>query len=182
MLNHLTKTLFIFTSSLLLIACHKAPTLDKELALSLLTTSNTSSGYAISMVTNNPHARGKNANGWNCSDKKSLIDSKVVTCKESGRSGVYLTFTNEGKKLLLDSPWGDDVLRNARVLAVLQHIKEIQSIDMIDASHAIINYTWIYNQHTPFSNTQLQKTIALNVPQEAQTSAVLSNNEWTIKH
>jgi len=182
MLNHLTKVLFIFISSLLLISCHKAPTLDKKLALSLLTLSNTSSGYAISIVTNNPHARGKNANGWNCSDKKSLIDSNVVTCKESGRSGVYLTFTHEGKKLLLGTPWGDDILRNARVLAVRQHIKEVQSINMIDTSHAIINYTWIYSQHTPFSNAQLQKTIALNIPQIAQVSAVLSKNKWTIKH
>ncbi|KXJ46943.1 MAG: hypothetical protein KUG55_03535 [Cycloclasticus sp.] len=180
MLNHLAKILPIFLISVLLVACHKAPSLDKALALKLLDSSYLSSGYTINLVTNNPHARGKKATGWNCADKKSLVSSGVVLCKESGRSGVYLKFTSEGEKLLVGSPWGDNTLRNARVIAVLQQVDEVQSIEMIDASHAIINYTWLYNQHTPFSNPQLEKTIALNVPQPARASAVLNDNEWTI--
>jgi len=180
MLNHLTKIWAIILASLLLVACHKAPTLDKALALKLLAPSYASSGYTVNIATNNPQARGKNPTGWSCADKKSLVSSGLALCKESGRSGVYLKFTDEGKKLLVGSPWGDNTLRSARVIAVLQQIEEIQSIQLIDPTHAIINYTWVYHQHTPFSNPQLEKTIALNVPQMAQASAVLNNKEWTI--
>ncbi|MEW4981667.1 MAG: hypothetical protein AB1Y26_00340 [Cycloclasticus sp.] len=181
MLNHLSKASLVLIGVLMLVACHKAPVLDNKLALELLTPSQTS-GYTISLVTNNPNARGKNANGWDCADKKNLVELGVVTCKKSGRSGSYLTFTSQGKQLLVGSPWGDEVLRNARVIAVTQSIQEIQSIEMIDPSHAIINYTWAYDQHTPFSNEQLKKTITLNVQQVGQVSAVLNNKEWTIEN
>jgi len=180
MLNHPTKIWGTFLACLFLVACHKAPSLDNALALKLLAPAYASSGYTVSIATNNPQARGKKPTGWNCTDKKPLVSSGLALCKESGRSGVYLKFTDEGKKLLVGSPWGDNTLRNARVIAVLQQIEEIQSIQMIDPTHAIINYTWVYHQHTPFSNPQLEKTIALNVPQIAQASAILNNKEWTI--
>jgi hypothetical protein len=133
------------------------------------------------MVTNNPNARGKDSKGWNCDDKKPLVDAGVVSCKESGRSGVYLKFTNEGKKLLVGKPWGDSILRNAKVIAVTRRIDEILSIEIIDKTHAIINYAWAYDQHTPFSSDQLKKTIALNVPQIDQVSAILNDKTWTIE-
>jgi len=181
MLNYLARLLFIITVCASLFACHKPPTLDEKLALSLLMKANIRPGYAVNMVTNNPHARGKKAQGWNCSDKQPLIDALVVTCKNSGRSGVYLSFTHEGKKLLLGKPWGDETLRNARVIAVRQKIKDIQSIHLMNNTHAIISYSWVYHQHTPFSNPQLKKLIALDVPQPAQASATLINNQWTIQ-
>ncbi|ORU92492.1 MAG: hypothetical protein A6F70_02945 [Cycloclasticus sp. symbiont of Bathymodiolus heckerae] len=180
MLNHLTKALLVFIGSLVLVACHKAPALTNDLALKLLTSSPTLRGYTISIVTNNPNARGENKNGWGCDDKKELVKSGVVTCKESGRSSTYLNFTAQGKQLLVGEPWGDDVLRNARVIAVSQTIQEIQTLDIIDKSHAIIHYTWVYNKHTPFSNGQLKKVIALNVPQIGQVSVTLKDDRWVL--
>ncbi|PHS72354.1 MAG: hypothetical protein COB22_04925 [Cycloclasticus sp.] len=179
--NHLAKILFIFASSLILLACHKPPVLDNKLALKLLIATQSLPGYSISIVTNNPNGRGQNPTGWNCADKQAWIDEGVVSCKKSGRSGVYLKFTPEGSKLLLAKPWGDKVLRNANVIAVSQRIRDVVSIEMIDNTHAIVNYTWIYDQHTPFSNAQLKKAIALNIPQTEQTSATLKNGEWTIE-
>lgn len=181
MLNHLTKILLVFSASLILLACHKPPVIDNALAKKLLTSSQISPGYSISIVTNNPNARRDNASGWSCADKKIWVDAGVVTCKKSGRSGVYLTFTSEGKNLLIGTPWGDEIVRNARVIAVSQRINNIESIEMVDKSHAIINYTWVYAQHTPFSNAQLRKAITLNIPQRAQTSAILSDGDWSLK-
>jgi hypothetical protein len=181
MLNHPVKTLFVFISCLTLLACHKAPILDNTLALKLISASRTHAGYPISVVTNNPNAHGDDARGWNCADKQSLIDSAVVTCKKVGRSGVYLKFTREGKKLLLGNPWGDAILRNARVIAVSQRIQDILSIEMIDASHALVNYTWVYNQYTPFSSSSLKELIALNVPQTEQISIILKRKKWLIE-
>jgi len=165
----------------MLLACHKPPVLDSKLAQNLLTTSKILPGYSISIVTNNPNARGANVSGWDCAAKKSWVDAGMVTCKESGRSGVYLKFTPEGKNLLVDTPWGDEIVRNARVIAVSQRINNITSIEMIDKSHAIINYTWVYAQHTAFSNDQLRKAITLNIPQAAQASAILKGSDWSLK-
>jgi len=181
MVNHLSKVSLVLIGTLMLFACHKAPVLDNKLALKLLTPSQTV-GYTISIVTNNPNARGKNASGWNCADKENLVELGVATCHKSGRSGSYLKFTVQGKKLLVGSPWGDEVLRNARVIAVTQSVQKVQSIELVDPSHAIINYTWAYDQHTAFSNEQLKKTITLNVQQSRQASAVLNNKEWIIEN
>jgi hypothetical protein len=181
MLNHLAKILCIFVVSLTLFACHKPAVLDKKLALNILITSHVLPGYTINIVTNNPHARREKASGWNCADKQAWVDAGVVNCKNSGRSGVYLKFTTEGKKLLVDDFWGNEVVRNAKVIAVSQHINDVSSIEMINNAHALINFTWIYDQHTAFSNAQLQKDILLNVPQTAQVPAILKNGEWTLK-
>jgi len=180
MLNHLTKLLFIFLVGLMLAACHKAPILDNELALKLLAKSPSLRGYAVNIVMNNPYAHGENGSGWTCNNKKTLIDAAVVTCEEAERSGVYLTFTNEGKQLLVGKPWGDDTLKNARVVAVSQAVQSIQSIEMSDKSHAVVHYTSAYEKHTAFSNAQLKKVIPLNIPKTAQKSFTLVDDQWVI--
>lgn len=181
MLNHLAKSAAILIVSLILVACHKPLALDNDLAFKLLTSAYENSGYTISMVTNNPHAHGKESSGWNCDDKKAQINAGVINCKNSGRSGVYLKFTSEGEKLLVGKPWGDDVLRNARVIAVTQRIDGVQNIEMIDEEHAIVSYTWVYDAHTPFSNHQLKQIIKLDVPQSTQSSFVLHGKQWVIE-
>jgi hypothetical protein len=181
MLNHPVKLLFVFISCSLLIACHKAPVLDNKLALKIISAQQTPSGYTISIVTNNPNARGDNARGWNCNDKQAWVDAGVVSCKKAGRSGVYLKFTTEGKALLMGKPWGDDILRNARVLAVAQSIQDIVSIEQVDKSHAIVNYSLIYDHYTPFANSQLKNIIRLNVAQTKQASIVLKDDEWLVE-
>ncbi|HIF18564.1 MAG TPA: hypothetical protein EYG50_00245 [Cycloclasticus sp.] len=180
MLNYSAKLLFVFISCSLLIACHKAPVLDNKLALKIVTANYTSSGYAISIVTNNPNARGEDSRGWNCDDKQAWVDAGVVSCKKAGRSGVYLKFTPVGEKLLIGKPWGDDILRNTRVIAVSQSIQDITSIELVDESHAIVNYSLVYDHYTPFANSQLKATIALNVPQIKQASIILKGDEWLI--
>lgn len=181
MLNHLAKILLFFVCALLITACHKAAELDNTQALKLLSTSNILPGYTVSMVTNNPNAHGKDPSGWRCADKQHLVDADVVTCNESGRSGVYLKFTDKGKNLLIGKPWGDGTLRNARVIAVSQHINKVENIQLVDETHAIVHYTWTYDEHTPFSNDQLRKTIALNIPQTNQVSMVIDDDQWVIE-
>ena len=182
MFNYPVKILIIFISSLMLLACHKPPVLDNKLALNILTKSQTLLGYSISIITNNPKARGLKPSGWNCEDRQEWVDAGVVACKNSGRSGAYLKFTAEGRKLLLGSSWGDKVLRNAKVIAVTQNVLDVLSVEFIDESHAIIKYTWAYDQHMPFSNEQLKKTIALNVPRAEQVSVILDDDEWLVEH
>jgi len=180
MLNHLTKMLFVFLGSLMLVACHNAPILDKKSATKLLTRSPSLSGYTINMVINNPNARGENSSGWSCDDKQGLIDAGVVQCKEAGRSSDYLTFTNKGKRLLIGKPWGSATQRNAKIIAVSQTIQEIQSLEIIDDSHAIIHYTWVYNKHTPFSNAYLKEIIALDVPHAEKKTLTLVDDRWVL--
>jgi len=180
MLNHPTKMLFIFLGSLMLIACHNAPTLDNKLATKLLTRSPSLSGYAINMVINNPNARGENSSGWSCDDKQNLIDAGVVRCEEAGRSSDYLTFTSKGKRLLVGKPWGNTTVRNARVIVVSQALQEIQSIEMIDDAHAVVQYTWAYNEHTPFSTAYLKSVIALNTPHAEQKKLTLVDGKWIL--
>jgi len=181
MIKHSSKILFIITSCITLISCSNSSTLYEELALSMLNDPQKPSGYAVSMVSNNPRARGENASGWTCKDKQILIDAGVVTCKESGRSGVYLDFSDEGKKLMIGEPWGDTTLRNVRVIAVKQIAQQITAIKMADDSHATVSFDRIYSEHTPFSNHVLQKLIQLNTPQKAQTNFTLIDNEWVIQ-
>ena len=181
MLKHYNKTLLIITSCLMLLACHKPPVLDNTLALSILNDPEHLSGYAISMVTNNPNAHGKNANGWTCADKQPIIDADLVVCKTSGRSGIYLKFTDEGKKLLIGKTWGDQSTRNARVTAVIQQALDINDISLIDKTHAIVSFNSAYVKHTAFSNAQLKHLIPLNVPKNNQANFVLIDKQWHIE-
>ncbi|PCI21948.1 MAG: hypothetical protein COB62_02270 [Piscirickettsiaceae bacterium] len=181
MLNHHHKVLLIIACCLTLIACHKPPVLDETLVLEILNNSNKASGYAISLVTNNPHALGTNARGWTCVDKQKIIDAGLVICKKSGRSGVYLKFTDEGKKLIVDKPWGDSTLRNARVIAVSQQVEKINSIEMLDKSHATVSYTSSYNEHTPFASDTLKKLIPLNTAKAGTANLSLVDKEWMLQ-
>lgn len=181
MLNHPRKILLIIASCITLIACHKPPILDKSLALSILNDPQNLSGYTINMAINNPHARGKNASGWNCADKQALIDADLVSCNTAGRSGVYLEFSDEGKKLITGSPWGDETLRKVHVIAVTQAIQKINTIEMIDKTHATVSYDQIYSEHTPFSNDALKRQIPLNLSHVGQANFVLIDDEWVIQ-
>jgi hypothetical protein len=180
MLNQLGRIILIFTACLALLACHKPPILDTNLALSVLNSPDKLSGYAVSIVTNNPNAHGENARGWTCSDKQVLADTNLAECKTAGRSGVYLKFTDEGKKLLIGKPWGDANLRNARVIAVKQQVQTIDAINMSSKTHAIVDYTSAYTEHTPFSNTHLKKLLILGVPQKKQAEFILTDKEWVL--
>jgi len=181
MLNHPVKLLFIFISSILLIACSDTPNLNNKLALKTLSDKQTTPGYIISIVTNNPNARGSDARSWDCSDKQQWIDAKLVNCQEAGRSGVYLEFTTKGKKLLAGEPWGTSSLRNARVVAVTQSIQTIRAIKYIDETHALITYSLIYDNFTPFATNYLKSTIKLNEPQIKKANFVLTNNKWKLE-
>lgn len=181
MLNQLSKSILIFTGCIALVACHKPPVLDKELALSLLNASGEVEGYSVSIVTNNPNARGTDASGWTCTDKKDIIDADIVQCKNSGRSGVYLTFTDAGKDLLVGQPWGDYKLRNARVIAVKQAITSIESIQMTSKKEATVTFSTVYSEHTPFASAYLQQLMPLNIPKIRQLTFRLVGKEWGIK-
>lgn len=181
MLNHPVKLLFIFISSVLLIACSDTPHLNDKLALKTLSDKQITPGYIISMVTNNPNARGSDASGWDCSDKQTFIDASLVNCQEAGRSGVYLEFTAKGKQLLVGKPWGTSSLRNARVVAVTQSIQGIHAIKYIDESHATITYSIIYDGYTPFATNYLKSTIKLNDPQIKKANFVLKKDQWKLE-
>jgi hypothetical protein len=180
MLNHPIKFLIILISCSVLFSCHKAPVLDKSLALKILSQSQDKSGYAISIASNNPHAHGDNARGWTCEDKQNLVEAEVAKCKKSGRSGVYLSFTDKGKEFLLGQPWGDSNIRNARVIAVTKHIQSITSVDLLNKTKASVAYVWAYNQHTPFSNDQLKKLIPLHAPHSEVVDFILTDDKWAI--
>ncbi|PCH84748.1 MAG: hypothetical protein COB26_04355 [Piscirickettsiaceae bacterium] len=181
MLKHYSKTLIIIASCLTLLACHKPPVLDNALTLSILNDPEHLSGYTVSMVTNNPTAHGNHASGWTCADKKTIIDAGLAVCKTSGRSGVYLKFTDEGKRLLVGNTWGNSTTRNARVTAVIQQVQDINDISMVDKTHAIVSFNSAYVKHTAFSNTQLKSLIPLNVPKTGQANFVLIDKQWRIE-
>lgn len=181
MLKHYRKTLIIFASCLTLLACHKPPVLDNALALSILNDPEHLSGYVVSIVTNNPKAHAKDASGWTCADKQPIIDAGLAVCKTSGRSGVYLKFTDEGKQLLVGNTWGDSTTRNARVIAVIKQVQDVNSITMADKTHASVSYSSAYIEHTAFSNTQLKSLIPLNVSTTGHANFVLVDKQWRIE-
>ncbi|MEH6502293.1 MAG: hypothetical protein V7682_00180 [Cycloclasticus sp.] len=180
MLNHVAKALIAFISCLILSACHKPAVLDESLALSILKQSQQEMGYAVNIVTNNPTARDKKTSGWTCADKVDWIEAGVVKCKKSGRSGVYLSFTTKGQQFLTTKPWGSSDVRNARVLAVTRRVQSINSISSIDKNKAKVSYSWIYDEHTPFSNDQLKKLIPLNVVKTDEANFILIGKQWVI--
>ena len=181
MVNQLSKIVLIITGCLILLACHKPPVLTKELALATLNSPDKPSGYAVSIVTNNPNAHGKDARGWTCSEQQTVIDANLAECKTSGRSGVYLKFTNEGEKLLVGKPWGDANLRNARIIAVIQQVQTIDAIRMTSTTQATVDFTSAYTEHTPFSNSHLQKLLVLGAPQQKQAELILEDKKWVLK-
>jgi len=180
MLNQSNKVFALIISSLILTACHKAAILDDKLALEALQQSNTP-GYAINIVSNNPNAYAKEANGWTCKEMKKITQAGLVDCQTAGRSGAYLTFTDSGKQLLIGEPWGDSNLRNARVVAISKRIQSIDSIDFINKTTATVSYSWVYDQYTAFASEPLKNLIPLNHPQAALATLVVVNKQWQIK-
>jgi len=180
MLNHSNKVLALIISSLILTACHKAATLDNELALKILQQRNTP-GYAINIVSNNPNAYAKDASGWTCEEMENITQAGLADCQAAGRSGAYLTFTESGKKLLIGEPWGDSNLRNARVVAISKRIQSIDSIVFITKTTATVSYRWVYDQYTAFASEPLKKLIPLNHLQSATIAMVVVNKQWQVK-
>lgn len=180
MLNHPTKALIGFISFFILSACHKPAVLDNSLALSILNHSQQKMGYAVNIVSNNPNAHDDKASGWTCADKADWIEAEVVKCKKSGRSGVYLTFSDKGKRFLIGETWGSSDVRNARVLAVTRRAQSVNSITLIDKNKAKVSYNWVYDEHTPFSNDRLRKLIPLNVANTDEANFMLIDKQWVI--
>ena len=181
MLKRSNKAITLIACSLVLIACHRADTLDDKLALKLLQQDNTP-GYAINIISNNPNAYAKDARGWTCEDMKAITQAGLANCETAGRSGAYLAFTPSGKKLLVGEPWGDSYLRNARVVAISQQIQSIQSIDFINKTSATVSYTWAYDQYTAFATETLKALVPLNTTQSATATMHVVNKQWEIKH
>tara|TARA_R110002095_G_scaffold50644_2_gene44367 strand:+ start:274 stop:822 length:549 start_codon:yes stop_codon:yes gene_type:complete len=182
MLNHVAKALIGFISCFILSACHKPAVLDDSLALSILNQSQQKMGYAVNIVSNSPTARDKKISGWSCADKADWVGAGVVKCNKSGRSGVYLTFTTKGKKLLIGELWGNSGVRNARVLAVTRHAQSINAITLINKNKAKVSYNWVYDKHTPFSNDHLKKLIPLNAPKTGEANFILRDKQWKIEN
>ncbi|MEW5057857.1 MAG: hypothetical protein AB1Y25_09535 [Cycloclasticus sp.] len=180
MFNHSSKILMLCLSSLLLTACHKAAILDDKLALETLRQLQPA-GYAINIVSNNPNAYAQTPSGWQCSDMQAAVDAELVNCHTAGRSGAYLSFTENGKKLIVGEPWGDSNLKNARVIAVSKRIESINSISFTSKTSATVNYNWVYQQYTAFASEPLKKLIPLNTLQSATTKIVLLNKQWQIQ-
>jgi hypothetical protein len=93
---------------------------------------------------------------------------------------VYLLFTDKGKQFLIGEPWGNSNVRNARVLAITRRVQSINSISSIDKNKAKVSYSWVYDEHTPFSNDQLRKLIPLNVAKTDEANLILIGKQWAI--
>ncbi|ORU89398.1 MAG: hypothetical protein A6F71_00055 [Cycloclasticus sp. symbiont of Poecilosclerida sp. M] len=182
MYKHVTKTLVVLFCFFILGACHEPPILTNKLALELLSPEGELEGYAINMAVNNPTARGNNPSGWSCQDMQHLVDTDVVACKTSGRSGVYLRFTTFGEQFLVGEPWGTKEIRNARVLATVKKVDAIKSIKLTDKENAVVTYSWSHNRHTAFATAHLKERIKLGVPQIKTALFVLENDAWIVQN
>jgi hypothetical protein len=162
-------------------ACHKPAELTKELALEILNAPNNNTSFVISIDMNNPMAHASNPSGWNCSDKKELIDADLVSCDKAGRSAVYLEFTDTGKKLQVGQLEGTPLLRTAKVIAVKHRVNSIDNITFTDKKHATVTYTSSYTEYTPFANEELKKQIPLNVSKQSSIDIALKERTWTLQ-
>lgn len=181
MLNQTSQALMLLIASILLVACHKPPILDKDLALKTLRQQVSFQGYATNIVSNNPKAYGKNASGWTCADQLHIIETGLANCEKSGRSGAYLQLTDSGKKLLIGQPWGDSNLRNARVIAITPQIESVDAINFSTKTKANISYTWSYDRYTAFATEPLKKLIPLNAAKRGIATLVLIDKQWHLQ-
>jgi len=181
MLNQARQALMLLIASVLLVACHKPPILDNDLALETLRQQANYRGYATNIVSNNPNAYGKNASGWTCADQSSIVEAGLASCEKSGRSGAYLHLSDSGKKLLIGQPWGDSNLRNARVIAITPQIESVDAINFSTKSKAEVSYTWSYERYTAFATEPLKKLIPLNAAQRSIATLVLIDKQWHLQ-
>lgn len=173
---------FILISSIsILTACHKPDELTKELALKTLNSSGTYANYSVVITTNNPFAFAESPKGWDCDDKKQLIDAGMVTCETAGRSAVYLEFTSDGKKLLVGTLKGNSTFRTAQVIAAIRNTTSVESIEFTDKTHALVHYTSSYTEYTPFASIEVKALVPLNVPLKSTAEFALEGRTWVLQ-
>lgn len=184
MIKIIKKSVLFFVlivSVAILTACHKPDKLTKELALKTLNSSDTYANYSVVITTNNPFAYAKEPEGWNCDDKKQLIDTGIVTCETAGRSAVYLEFTNEGKKLLVGTLKGNSTFRTAQVIAAIRNAISVESIEFTDKTHAFVHYTSSYTEYTPFATAEVKTLVPLNEPLQSTAEFALQDRTWILQ-
>lgn len=179
-LSFIAACAIVFFGALWLAQCNRPATLNEQLALEILNNSQAVSGYATTLSMNNPNARGKSADGWNCDSVSSLIEANLVSCHKAGRSGVYLKFKEEGLQFVVGQPWGTKQVKNARVLVATAAVNQITAIEKTSPEQATVHYTWAYDAHTPFATEYLKDTIPLNESITAKATMVLEDNQWVI--